>query len=107
LQKQINMNTDPNFKYELGLEAEDIVTGFKGIIEARIQFITGCNNYKLQPKGQAADGKLLEPALFDENRIKVIGKGVNIPGGNTPEKKATAQKKDKGGPQSLPQRRKL
>jgi hypothetical protein len=34
-----------DFLFELGIEVEDSVTGYKGHITARVQHITGCNTY--------------------------------------------------------------
>lgn len=72
---------------ELGLEGKDKVTNFSGIITARAQYLTGCDQYLLTPKvdkdGNAKDGKWV-----DEGRIEIIGEGINkkevqtkIPGG--------------------------
>ena len=60
-----------NFKFELGLQAEDIITGHKGIITGRCEHLTGCNTYGLLGK-IGSDGKFPESQWFDENRIKII-----------------------------------
>lgn len=60
---------------ELGQEAEDKVTGFKGILVARHQYITGCDQYTLSPKTQKGECKDAES--FDEGRISVTGRGIN------------------------------
>lgn len=83
------------FKHELGAEAKDLVTGFKGIITSRCQFLTGCSRYGLQPK-ISKDGKVEDARYFDENQIEVIGKGVII--------RQTAAQRDKGGPQPAPRK---
>lgn len=31
------------FRLELGLEVKDIVTGFRGIITGRCEYLTGCH----------------------------------------------------------------
>lgn len=41
-----------NFKHELGNKAKDKITGFSGILTARIEFLTGCNRYCIQPPEQ-------------------------------------------------------
>jgi hypothetical protein len=81
------------FKHELGKEAKDIVTGFKGIILSRMEWLTGCNRYGIQPK-MGKDGKTGEITYFDENQIEVVGKGVIID--QTPAERA------KGGPRPNP-----
>jgi hypothetical protein len=36
------------FIFELGDEVKDKITGFKGIVRSRTQFLTGCNVYGVQ-----------------------------------------------------------
>lgn len=83
------------FKHELGQQAQDLVTGFKGIIFSRSQYLTGCNRYGLQPT-VGKDGKPAEALWFDENQIKIIGKGVVIP--------QTKLQRENGGPQMNPRK---
>lgn len=80
------------FKHELGSMAEDLITGFKGIIAARSNWISGCNTYGLRPEVDK-DGKVLELEWFDENVIFIIKEGVI-----TINKPA----EDPGGPQETP-----
>ena len=68
------------FKYELGSHAKDVITGFKGIIMARVQYMTGCNQYGLSPTKVCSDGKKPDWEYFDENRITVSGNPVELPG---------------------------
>lgn len=64
------------FEHELGLEVKDKVTGFKGILMWRVQYLTGCDQYGIQ--GPINDkGELPEPKKFDESRIEVISEGVS------------------------------
>lgn len=60
------------FKYDLGWKAKDKVTGFIGIIVYRVEHITGCPVYGLEP-GLDKDNKMQEKQSFDENRIEIIG----------------------------------
>lgn len=60
---------------ELGQEAKDKITGFKGIIIGRIQYLTGCDQYGLAPKTPEGQ-KPLQTEWFDEGRIEITGKGV-------------------------------
>jgi hypothetical protein len=85
------------FKYEIGLLAEDKLTGFRGIITYRAQYITGCNNYGLQPNELDEKGSIRESAQFDENRIRIIGDGISLID-EVKEIKEEA-KEDPGGPQ--------
>lgn len=64
----------------LGTEVEDTLTGFKGIVTSRTQFLTGCARYGVQPRVDK-DGKLPEVQTFDEITLKVL---------KTPQGKPTA-----------------
>lgn len=66
---------EANFKYELGKEGKDIITGFSGIIVGRVQYLFGCNQYGLAAKAISEKGKG-ETQYFDEGRIEVIGDGI-------------------------------
>lgn len=86
---------EQQYKHQLGEEAQDLVTGYKGIITCRIQYLTGCNRYGLQKKSEK-NAKPEEAYYFDENQIKVIGKGVKIV--------QTVKQRDLGGPQPNPRK---
>jgi len=61
---------------ELGQEAKDKVTGFKGIVTARKQYITGCDQYTISPPVDDK-GDLQKIYDFDEDQIEIIGVGIN------------------------------
>lgn len=60
------------FKYALGIEMKDRVTGFTGIVTGRIDYITGCNQYTLQPRVKD-NGDHVEAKWFDEHRLEQVG----------------------------------
>ena len=62
---------------KLGVKAREKVTGFEGIITARGQYLTGCDQYLLVP-GLTEKGQPGESHWFDENRLEVIGEGVEL-----------------------------
>jgi len=62
-------------KIKLGLKARDKVTGFEGIITAKVKYLTGCDQYCIKPK--AENGKVLEGYYFDEGMIEIIGDGIS------------------------------
>lgn len=64
------------FRFDLGLEAEDKITGMKGILTGRAEHIFGCNTYGLSPR-TLIDGKRPETEWFDEGRLLIIGKGID------------------------------
>lgn len=61
---------------KFGKEAKDKITGFKGIITGRCDYLYGCRQYELNPKLDK-DGKKQSTEWFDEGRIEIIGKGIN------------------------------
>jgi hypothetical protein len=74
---------------ELGLKAKDKITGFEGILTARHQYITGCDQYTITPE-RDDKGDLQNSYQFDEGRIETSGTGVEI---------KDVQSETKGGPQ--------
>jgi hypothetical protein len=59
-----------DFAIEKGAKVADVITGFEGIVTGRVDYITGCNQYLVQPK-QKADGNFIEAKWFDEHRLTV------------------------------------
>lgn len=59
-----------------GKKAKDKVTGFKGIITGRCDYMYGCGQYLLMPVVDK-NGKKMDGEWFDEGRIEITGKGVN------------------------------
>lgn len=54
-----------------GVKAKDKITGFEGTVTGHSDFITGCDQFFLQPtvddKGAKREGQ-----WFDENRLEVL-----------------------------------
>lgn len=63
------------FKYKLGIEVEDKITGLRGILIGRAEHITGCDTYGLQPK--VKDNTIVSSTWIDEGRIEVIKRSKN------------------------------
>jgi len=72
LQVVKDANTDTDFKFNLGDEVKDDITGFKGVIEYRMQWLTNCNAYGVLPSGLDPHGKPKERQQFDEPRLKLL-----------------------------------
>lgn len=67
------------FKIALGAKVKDSITGFSGVVTGRADYITGCRQYSVTPKG--TKGKVAESAWYDEDRLlKSIPKNRNIGG---------------------------
>ena len=62
---------------KLGQQAKDKVSGFKGILTGRASYITGCDQYCIAPT-VGKDGEVKDGRWFDEGRIQITGKGINI-----------------------------
>lgn len=58
----------------LGKRARDKFTGFEGRITAHVEYLSGGHRYGIEVLKK--DGSL-EEQWFDENRIKIIGEGVD------------------------------
>ena len=65
------------FRFELGEELKDRITGFQGIVIARSQYLTGCNRYSLQKQKLNKDGKPEDWQAFDEDMLIHVGPGIN------------------------------
>lgn len=61
---------------ELGNKVKDIVTGFEGIVVARVEYLNGCIQYCVKPK--AKDGKMEDGQYIDEKVLEVVDKGVSV-----------------------------
>lgn len=55
-----------------GIKAKDRLTGFEGIITARIQHWTRCDVYLIQPNKLNEKGEVVDAQPFDVTRIEVI-----------------------------------
>lgn len=74
-----------DFKLDLGDEVEDIITGFRGVVVCRSQWLHNCNTYGVKSK-ELKEGKPMETQHFDEPQLEVLAK------------KIVKEKRDTGGP---------
>lgn len=68
---------------KLGMKAKDKITGFKGIIVSKINYLFGCSQYGIAP--EADDGKVKDTHYFDEGRVEITGKGISSKEVTVPE----------------------
>ena len=59
------------YEFNLGDEVKDKVTGYKGIVTCRAEWLYGCRRYTVQSK-QMKDGKAIDSMHLDEMAIKLI-----------------------------------
>ena len=90
----------------LGSEAQDKVTGFKGIVVAETRWLHGCLRYSVQPKAKK-DGTIPDFQTFDEASLKVTRtpEQTGIHPTSLSSAPAKRTKKPPGGPRPEPQRR--
>lgn len=65
-------------KIGLGDEVEDVLTGFKGIATASVEFASGQTRYQIQPPVDK-DGKIPDCYDIDEGNLRILIKGKHEP----------------------------
>ena len=67
-----------NETLKLGSKVKDKITGFTGIITGKAEYLTGCNQYVVQPQcSKDNKGSYPEAQWFDEGRLTFIAKSMN------------------------------
>jgi hypothetical protein len=69
------MSKPANFKFDVGDQVKDRITGFRGTITGRCEYLTGCRQYSIMPKAEKPN-KAPEGVWCDEDRLELI-KAVN------------------------------
>jgi len=59
------------FQFGLGVQVRDRITGFTGYTTGRVEYLTGCAQYTVQPPVKA-DGEFVEAHWFDEDRLEPL-----------------------------------
>lgn len=93
---------DP-FKFNIGDQVHDVVTGSVGIITGRHQWITGCNTYSINLP--AEEGKESVRTVSDENVLEIVKRdAIELPSMKEAAKAADKPKPKPrtGGPRSHP-----
>jgi len=57
---------------KLGSKVKNIVNGFEGVATGRAEYLTGCNQYLVNPARLDKDGKLMDSQWFDEGVLVVV-----------------------------------
>ena len=80
----------PSRTIVLGYRVEDRVSGLRGIAVARVEYLNGCIQFCVQPRG-ATDALRTDSLYIDEGQLRVLGPGVT---------KSSPQplRRDRGGP---------
>jgi len=61
----------------LGCEAQDLVSGFRGIVACRFEHMNGNTQYTLQPPMKKGATDTPKPRGFDGHMLKYVGAGVS------------------------------
>jgi len=69
-----NFNKEKSRKFELGATLKDKITGFEGVATGVASYITGCDQFCVQPK--LKDGAFVDSKWFDDNRLELAGDEV-------------------------------
>lgn len=80
---------------ELGYEVKDKITGFKGTVTGRAQYVTGCDQYLVTPKSKGVT--FADSSWIDEGRL-IIGKQLLKPEDVQLKESILSKKPRKGGP---------
>lgn len=59
------------FKFNVGDDVKDTLTGYKGVIEARTEWLNGCIRYQVLSR-KLKDGKVQDAHVFDEQQLAII-----------------------------------
>ena len=68
-----------DFQFGLGDKVKDQITGFKGIVVCRAQWLNCCNTYTVKSVKLKDDGSTLKGETFDEPQLELIKLAVIEP----------------------------
>ena len=66
------MSKPVDFKFDLGTQVKDTLTGFEGIILARAEYLTGCHHYGVQPRQLDKEGKRPDWEWIDATYLEAV-----------------------------------
>lgn len=61
---------------ELGATVKDKITEFEGLVTGKCSYITGCDQFLVQPK--CKEGAWIEAKWFDENRLEQLDNEIIV-----------------------------
>jgi len=82
---------------ELGSTVKDLITGYKGVVIGRCEWLHGCTRLIVEAE-ELKDGKPIEPQWFDEQRVELVKK----PSAKLLKSLAAVKPEAPGGPQPDP-----
>lgn len=82
-----------NKEFELGCEVKDLVSGWKGIITARCEFLNGCIQFGIRKKALKNETELKNTEFIDSAQLEYVGPGM-LKKKKTPRKTGGPMTKD-------------
>jgi hypothetical protein len=64
------------YELQLGDKARHAITGFEGIVVAKVQYLTGCDQVCLQPQGLTDKGDTFDHRYFDAPYVDLVQAGA-------------------------------
>ena len=61
------------FKFENGDAVKDVISGFSGVITARLEYLNGCRQYSIRPT-KLKDDTVISSEWFDEGQLELLVK---------------------------------
>lgn len=82
------------FVFELGQIVRDVMTGYRGCVRARTNYLTGCNSYGVQSRELDKDGRPQKWLWIDEDELELVaGESAVVLKKRPAEKKEPRQKR--------------
>lgn len=94
------------FRFELGDQVENLVTGMRGVVVARHEYLFGCYRYSVKPRGNK-DGKPFDDWGADEGEIRIVpveSEAREAAEALKDNRRAARAARDPGGPRDDPHR---
>ena len=79
------------FKFEMNQVVKDKVTGFQGIILARLEFATGCQHYGISVQSVTPGSKIPDWEYLDEARLELVTESKPLKKDTSPGQLPTKQ----------------
>lgn len=73
--KEKTVSENKSFEFEMGSKVKDKVSGMRGVVIGRADYISGCNQYLMQPdatKQQVKDNTKSDSMWFDGPRLESV-----------------------------------
>jgi len=76
--KKDNLSLGDLADIQLGDKVRDIVTGFQGVADCKMEFLNGCVRWQVQPQG-LFEGKVKEAHVFDQQQLALVEPEAVLP----------------------------